>query len=276
MPPTTPTQRAFTLVELLVVISIIALLIAILLPSLRRARAQSKLVVCAQNLRQVGLSIQMYSSENSGSLPLGPEPPAGMADFCFACQNTATNQVWDPADPFFGNTYIGLGILLRAQTVVDPRILFCPSDDNFNLAEEEPKIGTPTDAAFSSYIYRQIDMTPPGAQIGRLDQMGVNAVNGVKVKVEALAWDAQALGEKPTAANPNANTYHKGKESNILIRDTSVRRFANVDDVLSIPNAAFLQANVGNVAPLRKALDQIAINADFAYRGWPTDAPQLP
>ena len=57
-------RRAFTLIELLVVIAIIALLIAILVPALARARAQAKQTVCASNLRQLALAIQMYGDDH--------------------------------------------------------------------------------------------------------------------------------------------------------------------------------------------------------------------
>jgi prepilin-type N-terminal cleavage/methylation domain-containing protein/prepilin-type processing-associated H-X9-DG protein len=62
--------RAFTLVELLVVIGIIAVLIAILLPALNRARAQAKATQCLSNMRQVGLGLQSYLAESKQVIPV--------------------------------------------------------------------------------------------------------------------------------------------------------------------------------------------------------------
>jgi hypothetical protein len=66
-------SRAFIVVELPVVVSIIALLAAILLPSLKQAKARSLRAVCTSNLRQIGISLFSYSGDYQGSLP-----PSGM------------------------------------------------------------------------------------------------------------------------------------------------------------------------------------------------------
>jgi prepilin-type N-terminal cleavage/methylation domain-containing protein/prepilin-type processing-associated H-X9-DG protein len=63
------TRRAFTLVELLVVIGIIGLLIAILLPTLSQARQQAQGVACMSNMRQLGMAFLMYADENQGQFP---------------------------------------------------------------------------------------------------------------------------------------------------------------------------------------------------------------
>jgi prepilin-type N-terminal cleavage/methylation domain-containing protein/prepilin-type processing-associated H-X9-DG protein len=63
--------RAFTLVELLVVIAIIALLVTILLPALTAAREAARTVVCASNLRNVGMAIIYYADDNDNFLPPG-------------------------------------------------------------------------------------------------------------------------------------------------------------------------------------------------------------
>ncbi|MCC7349453.1 MAG: prepilin-type N-terminal cleavage/methylation domain-containing protein [Phycisphaerales bacterium] len=62
-------RHGFTLVELLVVIGIIALLISILMPALTKARQSANQIACGSNLRQWGMAVQQYVSDNKGKLP---------------------------------------------------------------------------------------------------------------------------------------------------------------------------------------------------------------
>ncbi len=71
------TRFHFTLVELLVVVSIIAILAALLLPSLRQARFRAKVIGCTSQFRQWGFAIGMYAGDNGGFLPRFDFPATG-------------------------------------------------------------------------------------------------------------------------------------------------------------------------------------------------------
>jgi prepilin-type N-terminal cleavage/methylation domain-containing protein len=63
------TKKGFTLIELLVVIAIIALLLAIILPSIKKAKDYAAAVICKSNLRQWGYTWKMYGNDNEGKFP---------------------------------------------------------------------------------------------------------------------------------------------------------------------------------------------------------------
>jgi prepilin-type N-terminal cleavage/methylation domain-containing protein len=71
-----PLVPGFTLVELLVVIGVIALLISLLLPALSRARSQARAVRCMSNIRQLGVGLRLYATDNRDCYPINISAPS--------------------------------------------------------------------------------------------------------------------------------------------------------------------------------------------------------
>jgi prepilin-type processing-associated H-X9-DG protein/prepilin-type N-terminal cleavage/methylation domain-containing protein len=92
--------RAFTLVELLVVIGIIAVLVGLLLPALGAARAQSRTVACRANLRQIAIAALMYAQEHNAYVGYAPGVDRKMLLYPYLKEGKSNadvhgNQVWN-------------------------------------------------------------------------------------------------------------------------------------------------------------------------------------
>jgi prepilin-type N-terminal cleavage/methylation domain-containing protein len=111
-------QRGFTLIELLVVIAIIALLMAILMPALRRAKEQAKRVTCANNLRQMGTSLVIYSDDYGGRLP--PSETEGNLPW------HSYVAFWEGPAPD-NSRPVQFGLLYKFGGCNDPKVFYCPS-----------------------------------------------------------------------------------------------------------------------------------------------------
>ncbi len=134
-------RRAFTLVELLVVIGIIAVLISILLPALNRSRRQAKITQTLSNLRQIGVAVSAYQAEQRGALP--------------------TDLSREASD---GRAFSGLA-MLAFQMKLPPSVLINPNTDD--------EVSTRTDAngwpVLAELDGTPISLTSP-AQIGVGDE----------------------------------------------------------------------------------------------------------
>src|SRR5438105_7648562 len=111
-------RQAFTLVELLVVIGIIALLIGILLPALTHAREAANRAACLSNLRQLYQALSMYANQSKDHIPIG---------------YISDEFQWNYTANFANSTRAFItqfGLLRDVKLLDNPATFFCPSESD--------------------------------------------------------------------------------------------------------------------------------------------------
>jgi prepilin-type processing-associated H-X9-DG protein len=156
---TRPDRSGFTLVDVLVVISVIGLLIALLLPALQAARESSRRIQCAANLKQLALACHNYANV-FGTLPIGiprmydPDPALnffGESQSLFVSMLGQLDQ-----EPLFNAVNFSRSIFASANSTIygtGLEVLWCPSDPSIRMEVEYPLFEDPLKEKirFSSY-----------------------------------------------------------------------------------------------------------------------------
>jgi prepilin-type N-terminal cleavage/methylation domain-containing protein len=193
--------RGFTLVELLVVIGIIALLIAILLPALSKAREQAKTAQCLSNLRQLGTVFQIYANENRDQIPIGFSGGQAWTGY-FLCAN--------------GTSYPLMGCLFQANLLDAPQAFYCPSQNDprwqFNTPENPfpppAPAGAHTRAGYTSRPTVEWSGSVPLGPMSKMSQM----------KSKAILSDVIGI---PLSSSDYTSVHHL--KLNVMYGDRSVR-----------------------------------------------------
>jgi len=203
------TRRAFTLIELMVVIAIIALLAALLLPALSQAKSRAWSVRCVSNLRQIGLAMRMYSDDFNELFPeSGTVIPWGGVDY---------------APPFGSGKHSWMEQLI--SFTVNTNLYHCPADlkssfSYFNgvraafvaLGYNRGSVNSKSILFPSAYVLGgdTVDFNPMDADKDDYDQ---NCVGGVANGTPALAWQTHNRGQNILFADGHAKWY-KGYDTN--------------------------------------------------------------
>jgi len=225
---------AFTLVELLLVISILALLVALVLPSLSHARVAARQTACAKRVKGQINAVLTYASVWKNQIPVGPD---GMNE-------TATNQIWIGAD----QVYNAHGVLLEKH-LENREAFYCPDDNSSDPQEELAKIHS-GENAYCSYLYRQLDARAAAAPSRRLDMLGLNGA-GDPVRVLLLDMNSELEMDRNGNGEVNSDdfrTNHKGLRVTVGFAAGNVDVFEDPPD----PNdkrKLTLYGDLGDVEP---------------------------
>jgi len=243
------TGRAFTLIELLVVLAVIVVLAALLFPALAAGKLKAQRAGCLSNLRQVGIGINLYASENNGYIPYGPKAAAFTSPLDFYPSTGAPTSLISLGS----GAPVGLGLLLSQQLGAQRKVLFCPgSDQPLDVDAQLANVGTRQ--AQCSFYYRHAGNTQIFDKAGanspsapKLDALGNNR-NGVPLR--ALAVDVQFLCSPGMATfGISPSTHHRRRSTNILFADGHTVSRGNADERFTV--------NLGGAANLYNAFDLI-------------------
>lgn len=259
--------RAFTLVELLVVIGIIALLVSILLPALNGARQQALNVQCLSNLRQCGQYLYVYANQNHGDFPMMyiPESQAFPRNKALTTTGQAVMTTINGFKFAYPDVKAQLAMIANPhsdpyKTPFDPgglKVFYCPaywfySDIDQASRSHDPKDfmkdrnTDPVTGVISYWYFGNPDPFYPQHHYNAGYDPSSGAPNSTGSGLDYMFWDTNHSGDNRDEYV--AHLGEKGMESRALMTDQS--RQAGGQNAGAIVGVQFAHGSHNN--PLRK------------------------